>query len=490
MTTSGYTKPHAPAGETQTTDSFQNFQARVGIGTDNLNSASRYGFNPVTRNRVQLEYAYRGSWVAGMAVDTVAKDMTREGVEIQSEDKPDKIEQLQKEAERLQIWPKLCDTIKWARLYGGAVGFLMIDGQQPDTPLRLETIGKGQFKGILPLDRWMLQPDLQRLVKEYGPEFGQPEFCNVLPDVAGTPFMRIHHSRLIRLIGVELPYWQKISENLWGQSVLERLWDRMIPFDSATEGMAQLVYKAHLRTIKVEGLRQIIATGGAALDGLVKQIEMMRRFQSNEGITLLDAKDDFDTHQYTFSGLSDVLLQLGQQISGALGIPLVRLFGQSPAGLNSTGESDLRTYYDGIKQEQEQYLRPGVEKVYHALYRSTFGDAPPKSFTLIFAPLWQMSEEQRAVVTNQVTAAVMAAYEGQVIDRATALKELRALAQITGAFSNITDKQIKEAESEEPPAPGRRGEAENADPGSEAEGGPGARADKDEPGGKDLRAAA
>ena len=153
---------------------------------------------------------------------------------------------------------------------------------------------------------------------------------------------------------------QRIAENGWGQSVLERLWDRLIAFDSVTQGAAQLVYKAHLRTYAVEGLREIIGIGGKALDGLVKQIEMIRMYQSNEGMTLMDSKDKFEAHQYSFSGLSDMMLQFGQQISGALGIPLTRLFGQSPAGLNSTGESDIRMYYDNVKQEQERRLRVGV----------------------------------------------------------------------------------------------------------------------------------
>ena len=51
-------KPNAPA---QTHDSFQNFMARTGIGTDNMSTGSSYGFNPISRDRVRLEWMYRGS---------------------------------------------------------------------------------------------------------------------------------------------------------------------------------------------------------------------------------------------------------------------------------------------------------------------------------------------------------------------------------------------------------------------------------------------
>ncbi len=460
------TKPHLrpSSRDVATGDSFQNFLTRTGIMAGNIGSAGMYGFNPVTRNRVQMEWLYRSSWIGGVAVDVVANDMTREGVEIVSTDAPDRKEELKKAAARWGVWKGFADTLRWARLYGGAIGLLMIDGQDTATPLRLETVGKDQFKGILPLDRWMLYAHVGDLVTDWGPEFGQPKLYEVLPDGMGMPKMTVHHSRIVRYVGVELPYWQRISENLWGMSVIERLWDRLIAFDSATAGTAQLVYKAHLRTYSVKGLRDIIATGGRALEGLLKQVGMIRAFQSNEGMTLMDAEDKFEAHQYAFGGLNEVILQFGEQIAGALGVPLVRLFGQSPGGLNATGESDMRIYYDSIKQQQETHLRAGVEKVYHVLYRSTFGTAPPKNFELKFAPLWQLGETEKATVANQKGAVVLEAFDKQVIDRPTAMKELRQMASTTGVFSNITDELIKEAEREPAPVPGAAGAIPGADP--------------------------
>ena len=448
-------KPTQDAAKTVvsgTFDSFQNFMTRTGIGTGSAQDGATYGFNPITRNRTMLEFAYRGSWIVGQAVDTVAEDMTREGIEIHSDMAPDEIEEIIETADELQVWDTLCDTIKWSRLYGGAVAVMLIDGQKLDTPLKLDTIRKGQFKGLIDIDRWFLQPSMNQMVRDFGPHYGMPEFYDVMANGSNLPTARIHYTRIIRLHGVDLPLNQRFSENGWGQSVVERLWDRLVAFDSTTNGAAQLVHKAHLRTYKVESLRELIATGGKALEALTKQIDMIRQFQSNEGLTLMDAKDEFEANQYTFSGLSDMMLQFGQQISGALQIPLVRLFGQSPAGLNSTGESDLRNYYDGIKQQQSRRLGSGVRTLYEVIYRSVRGKEPSK-WKIGFKPLWQLSDEQKASITNQITTSVVGAYDSQIIDRATALKELRQASRITGAFSNITDEDIKEAENEMPPSP-------------------------------------
>jgi len=454
--------------QAKTVDSFQNLAARVGMGAGSQNDASGYGFSPMSRNRVQMEFVYRSSWIAGQAVDTYADDMTRQGIELKGDMPPDQIESLEKAAGRLMLWDALGDTIKWARLYGGCVAVLLIDGQNPETPLRLDTIQKGQFKGLLPLDRWVVQPTLQDLITELGPNMGKPKFYEVIADAQGLMNMKIHYSRVIRVDGVDLPYWQRIAENGWGQSVLERLWDRLVAFDSTTEGAAQLVYKAHLRTYQVDGLREIIAMGGKAFEGLVKQLDLIRLYQSNEGLTLMDAKDKFEAHQYSFSGLSDMMLQFGQQISGAIGIPLVRLFGQSPAGLNATGESDIRNYYDNVKQQQERRLRTGVGKLYDVLFRSELGRPPPDSFDFEFCPLWQMSDTEKATIAQNLTTAIVGASDSGLVDRATALKELRQSSHITGVWSNVTDEDIKEAEEEPPPQPEGMPD-ENAGPGATAE---------------------
>jgi uncharacterized protein len=429
----------------RTGDGYQNFLNSTGLNTGNQSSGAQYSVQYLSRNRQQIEAMYRSSWIVGKAVDTVAEDMTKKGIEISPVLKPDKIEELTVYWRDLKLWDKLCETIKWARLYGGAIGVILIDGQKSEIPLRVETVGRDQFKGIYPLDRWLVQPSLTELVTDYGPDMGQPVYYDVIPGNPGIPSMRVHYSRVIRILGQELPFYQRQYEMLWGQSVIERIYDRLLAFDSTTQGAAQLVFRAHLRTIKIKQLRDIIATGGPGYNALVNSIAFMRATQSNEGITLLDGDDEFQAHQYAFSGLDNVLLQFGQQLAGSLDIPLTKLFGQSPAGLNSTGESDLINYYDGIHVKQEHDLRSGVGKVLNISYRSKYGANPPAGFDFVFRPLWQMSDIDKATITATRTGAVVAARNADLLDQRTGMSELRALSPVTGAFGNITDELIGRA---------------------------------------------
>lgn len=435
-------------------DSFVNFAQKMGIGADNPMSTSTYGFNPITRVRTTLEWIHRGSWLGGVAVDLVADDMTRGGIDLIGDLDPDSMEKMQEAAVTLGVWNSINETIKWSRLYGGCLAVMMIDGQDMSTPLRLETVGKGQFKGLLVLDRWMVQPSLNQLVTDAGPDIGLPKFYDIVADAPALPRAKIHYSRCIRLEGIKLPYWQRVQENLWGESVLERLYDRMVAFDSATTGAAQLVYKSYVRTYKVKGLREVIAAGGPAMQGLISYVDMMRRFQNIEGVTLLDGEDDFAAEGHTaFSGLSDALTQFGQQLSGALQIPLVRLFGQSPSGFNS-GDSDIRLYYDSIKQQQEKALRVGVTKVYRAIAQSE-GVALPDGFKIEFRNLWQLTETEKADITTKITGAVAQANEQGLISDKVAMQELRQSSHHTGVFSNISEEDIEKADDVvEPPDAG------------------------------------
>ncbi len=466
----------APAGKPwRAQDSFTNFLARTGYGTVNQASGATYSFDYISRNRVQLEAMYRSSWIVGQAVDVIAEDMTRAGITHESDMPPEDKAKIDAAFERMQLWDKLCDTIKWSRLYGGAIAVLLIDGQRMSEPFRPETVEPGQFKGLLPLDRWLVVPSLTQLVQELGPDFGLPMYYDVVADGMALQRQSIHYTRVLRFDGVDLPYWQKITENLWGMSVLERLFDRLIAFDSTTAGAAQLVYKAHLRTLKIKGLRDIISMGGPAMNALVQNIDLIRQYQSNEGITLLDGEDQFEVNQYAFSGLSEMLLQFGEQLSGALQIPLVRLFGQSPAGLNATGESDLANYRDTIRQKQERRLSSPLTRVIQTVARSEGVELPP-DYNFVFTSLEQMGDDEKADIAQKVSTSVLEAYDAGVIDLEVALQELRALSKVTGIFSSISDEMIAEAKNAPPkiselpdgPKPPDAGQKPNSEEGAQS----------------------
>ena len=434
-----------------TGDSFTNFLAKLGANTQNLQSYSQYSLSPfVTRNRIDLEAAYRSSWLVGQVVDTIAEDMTREGVTINSKLPPEDVKLIQSTFTDLNIWHELANTIKWARLYGGAIAVILTEGADYEKPLNINAIGKGRFKGLVVFDRWMLDPSFGDLVTEIGPSMGKPKYYRILPGMPALSGQRVHYSRVIRFDGIELPYYQRLTENLWGLSVVERMYDRLVAFDSATQGASQLLHKAHLRTIRVKGFREALALGGATESAVVKQFNYIRLLQTLEGMTVLDGDDQFEIHPYSFGGISDVLMRFGEQISGATGIPLVRLFGQSPAGLSSSGESDLRNYYDHINKLQESQMRAALVKLFDVVGRSVLGKSLPKGFEFEFNSLWQLSDTEKGQIAATDATTIASAYGAGLITKKIGMKELLQSSRVSGRFTNITEEDIESAKEEVP----------------------------------------
>lgn len=424
-----------------TFDSFSNIIARLGMQSDgnNLLSQGTHGFNPITRQRLVLEWAYRGSSICKNAVDIPANDMFRTGITMNGL-KPEEIDILQKELTRLQCWKALTEVIKWGRLYGGSLAYFMVDGQDPASDLNINKIGKGQFKGILPLSRWQALPSTGSVIMELGPDFGLPlEYQVTMDSTVSINLPTVNSTRVTRCIPVELPYYQRLAELNWGLSVLETLWDRLIAFDSVTMGAAQLAFKAHLRILKIKDLRQITAAGGDSLKGLQAQIDFMRATQSNESLTIIDGDDEFQANAYSFGGFAELIDKFAEQISGALQIPLTRLMGVEPGGLGSNGESGFATYYDMIASQQENLLRHPIQKMLELTSMSVLGKPLPEDFSFTFNPLFEMDSAERADIESKDTATIISTYNAGLISLDEARSELRKASDFSNLFRDLDE---------------------------------------------------
>ena len=457
----GRRKDYRPGGKkfaadvsshTRTNDGFDNFVAKLGMGQDNLLAKGGYApGNYVTRSYAELDDMYRTSWMVGRMIDVVAEDMVSGGVEIQAQMEPGDKDALQKEMRRKGVPGRLSDAIKWGSLYGGALAVILIDGEALDSPLAIDRLTPGCFKGLHVLDRHQVTP-LEEKITELGPMLGYPAGYRIHGETLRGEI--IHHSRVLRFTGIDLPDRQRQAEQYWGGSMVDRAYDRIIALDSATHGTANMLYRSFLRVIGVDRLRDILAAGGNVEKALIKMFAMIRQMQSNEGITLLDKNDTFSTHGWTFAGIYDALQAFAEQIAGATGIPLIRLLGQSPKGF-STGESDLRTYYDTIATKQDDDLLAPLDTLFAVCSRSLWGKPLPEGFSFQFRSLYKPTELEKSQIATADAQSAAGLHGAGIISRAQARSELRKSSKVTGRCSGITDAEIDAADQEEqaPPLP-------------------------------------
>lgn len=428
-------------------DAFTNVLARLGAGTPNLLEGTEYSLQRLSRDFNQLNALYRESWIIRRIIDVIPSDMLKNWITITSGIDPDVEKKLSISLRRTQLIDKLKRGMQWGRLYGGALGVMLVKHQGYDLsqPLRLDWIMPGDFAGLLIFDRWNGVNPSNELIEDISdPDYGYPKYYTVT-DPAGGGSVKIHHSRVIRFTGNTLPFWEEIAEMQWGASVVESVFDELKKRDNVSWNIAQLTFMANIRVLKMQDLGQLLAaTDSESQAELLRTLEAQNMLLNNMGMQVMDAADGLETHQYTFGGLADCYQQFIMDISGAAEIPVTKLFGRSPSGLNATGESDLQNYYDMIAEKQESYLRPILNKVLPPFIISTLGSLPD-DFDFEFDPVAEPTDKERADLAKCGTDNVVAAYNAGLISQRTALQELKQQSERTGVWTNITDEDIERA---------------------------------------------
>ena len=435
-------------------DAFTNVLARLGAGTPNLLEGTEYSLQRMSRDFNTLNALYRESWIVRRIIDVIPADMLKNWITITSGLDPDVEKRLSLTLRRTQLIDKIKRGMQWGRLYGGALGVMLVKHQGYDLsqPLQLDWIMPGDFAGLLIFDRWNgVNPSSELIEDISDPDYGFPKYYTVT-DPAGGGSVKIHHSRVVRFTGNTLPFWEEIAEMQWGASVVESIFDELRKRDNVSWNIAQLTFMANIRVLKMQDLGQLLAaTDNESQAELLRTLEAQNMLLNNMGMQVMDAADGLETHQYTFGGLADCYQQFIMDISGAAEIPVTRLFGRSPSGLNATGESDLQNYYDMIAEKQESYLRPILNKVLPPFIISTLGSLPD-DFDFEFDPVAEPTDKERADLAKCGTDNVVAAYNAGLISQRTALKELKQQSERTGVWTNITDEDIERASySVEPP---------------------------------------
>lgn len=373
------------------TDGLANLVSSLGTDKDKAR-ATQWFVN--SRTPDQFEALFRASAFARKIVTIPTSDMIRRWRFWSTDDAAvTKIEAAEK---RFRIRHVLSRAHMWGRLYGASA--IIVGANQrlgsPDTPLDIGRMGAGDLS-YLHVD---IYPRLQ--ISEYetdieSPLFGQPRIYLYNPVVRGGTQgqqVRIHASRVIPFAGMPLPAMSSINTLAWGDSVFTALEDTLNTAGTTTAIIATMLHEAKLDVIKTD------LAGVGNDDG---EARILRRFQlanvlkSTNNMLLLGKEEDFETKTLNFAGLPDIHVRMLQELSGAADIPATRLLGQAPAGLQATGESDLRNYYDSLSAKQEDELTEPVNRL-DALLCANDGIVLPKGSHWSWHSLWQETETQKA----------------------------------------------------------------------------------------------
>lgn len=256
----------------------------------------------------------------------------------------------------------------------------------------------------------------------------------------------MHHSRVVKFPGRDLPYIERLIENHWGASELEHIFSELKKWDNTNFNIATMIFRANLLVYKKAGFEQMSIVPDHVRQQMLTEMDILSATMNNQGMQILCVEDQMHNLTNTaFSGLSQVMELFMLDIAGAAEIPVTKLFMRSPSGMNATGDSDMQIYYDSIAEKQESVLRPIYDKLLPILCMSALG-AIPDDLEYTFENIQTPTEAEKMGFATQITTAITGAYTSGVISQRTALQELSAHAGITDMWHSITDEDIEAAD--------------------------------------------
>lgn len=315
--------------------------------------------------------------------------------------------------EFLEAQTKVYESLVWSKVFGGSLLFMGINDGGGDNPMSMarplneENIISFDFLSVF--DRWDV--DVYTWYRDpRHPKFGLPETYRIrqTASAGGTDSSLagdiVHESRCIRFDGTMVNRRRRNRNTGWSDSIFIKLADTIRDFATAYGGVGVLLQDFSQSVFKMKGLYESLIGDGE--DVVKKRIQIMDMSKSMVRAVMIDADgEEFENSGRAVSGLSDLLDRFALRLSAATRIPVCLLMGQSPAGLQATGASDIRFFYDWIKSQQEKILRPRLNRLLSLIFKAKNGPTRgkiPKNWSLSFNTLWQSSETETATLRLQV----------------------------------------------------------------------------------------
>lgn len=376
-----------------------------------------------------LDALYHEDDVSGRIIDLPADHMFRKGYSVHVSDDTDKKKSkaFTKYAKKLQVRSRAKLATKWGRKDGGALLLLGIDDNRSlDQP-----VDEGDIKSIKYLnviERQYAIPETyytdvfdekcnevatyRIMSSQVGPTYQQPS------DMVST--FIVHESRVVRFEGATTNKHERQKLHGWTHTVLLRPYEKVKAFVQAFQAAGNLMTDASQGVYKLEGLMGQISSGEK--DALEMRMMMMDMGRSVARSIILDKDgEEFERTIAAISGYPDMLDRFMMLLSAATEIPVTLLMGRSAAGMNATGDSDFRQFYDVIESKQVDDLEPQLQRIYR--YISLAKDGPTQGveveITFKFRSLWsptimehaQINLAQSSADLNNITAGVYTAEE-------------------------------------------------------------------------------
>lgn len=330
--------------------------------------------------------------------ETIAREMTRKWGELESdgdEDRDDEITALTALLDKHNIKDKLRRAAIHDGLFGRGHIFIDINDSFDDlevlaTPLAIDAtaIPKGAkiaFRNIEPI--WTYPNDYDS-ANPLSPDFYNPRTWFVNGRV-------VHRSRLLTFVGRKLPNILQPAYGFAGLSLSQMAIPYVQNWLRTRQSVSDLLHAFSVMVLATN-MASVLQGGGA--ESLINRAQMFTQFRDNRGIMMLDKEtEDFRNVSAPISGLDRLQAQSQEQMASVSGIPLVKLLGITPSGLNASTDGEIRVFYDTIEANREALFGDPFGTIREVMQLSLFGEIH-RELSWKWGSLWQLDEAGESAV--------------------------------------------------------------------------------------------
>lgn len=334
-------------------------------------------------------------------VETVAEEMTRKWIKLLSsgdEDKTEEIKKLEDAMKELGMREAFNRGMELDGFMG--MGLIYLDmltaGGMPisDDPdeLKMELIvdngkiGKGSFRGFVPIDPTWISPKYYNSTDPLKPDYFRPSAWYVMGK-------EIHESRLLIIRSREVPDILKAAYNFGGLSLSQMAKPYVDNWLRTRQSVSDLLHAFTVFVLKTN-LQGLLQNASA----MITRITAFVLGRDNKGLMLVDKDtEELDNIAAPLGGLDKLQAQAQEQMASVSQEPIIKLLGITPSGLNATTDGEIRVWYDRVKAKQEKTFGAPVTTALKIIQLSVIGKIDPE-ITYEFLPLWELDAAGRAAV--------------------------------------------------------------------------------------------
>jgi phage-related protein (TIGR01555 family) len=331
----------------------------------------------------------------------LADEMTRKWIKLTSHgegDKTDRIKKIDEMLRQFSVRELFKHVIEDDGYFGR--GQVYIDVKTPkgvlatDDPAELATplslsekkITKGSLVGFRRVEPMWTYPGIYNSTDPLKKDYYKPSQWYVMGK-------SVHASRMLMMISRPVPDMLKAAYSFGGLSMSQLAKPYIDHWIRTRDSVSDIIHSFSISGILTD--MSSVLEGDSGQD-LFKRLEMFNQTRDNRGVFALN-KDSEEFFQFNtpLAGLDKLQAQAQEQQSSVSSIPLVKLLGITPAGLNADSDGEIRVFYDDVNSKQESQIRPPLKKIIDVIQLSEFGDIDP-DIDFEFVPLYQLSEAEKA----------------------------------------------------------------------------------------------